>query len=261
MSVVRRLLKHRKCEVYFSLMYENINRFRASPEFEPHLNELFGCSDWKKLIQIEDAAKRRSALYGLYADQLRAAGAEQVIHFDIFDENRLKYSIFFASQHEIGADRMKAAIWKAAPLGDFAFRGSQTPQLTLAASPTFEPLKDQLTKKFGDGEWRNISEVLSFVRSDQTDYHSGQLKTKTLKPMETAKRLEVDPGSRTRFGTYPDGCMLRFCLRMASSATSARHACTISPANWFARSASVRGSAHPTLLQLTSRPRHASEGS
>lgn len=210
MSVVERLLKNPKCEIYFSLMYESINRFKATPEFEKPLNELFGCSDWKDLIGIEDREKRRAAFYELYESQLRKAGATQVIHFDIFDGNRLKYSIFFASQHEVGADRMKAAIWKAAPQGDFEFRGSQTPQLELLASPKFEPLMDQLTAEFGDGEWHSITKILSFVKSDSTDYHQGQLKQKTLKPMETAGRIEVDPNTRQRVGTYPDGCRIKF---------------------------------------------------
>jgi three-Cys-motif partner protein len=210
MSVVRRLLKNAKCEIYFSLMYEWINRFKAAPEFEKHLDDLFGCQDWRDLAKIEDAEERRKALYDLYEDQLRDAGAKHVIHFDIFDGNRLKYSIFFASGHELGSDRMKQAIWKIAPDGDFAFRGSRTPQLELVTSPNFEPLKDQLTAEFGDGEWHSISEITRFVQSDETDYHSGQVKTKTLKPMELAGRVEVDPATRQRAGTYPDGCRLKF---------------------------------------------------
>jgi hypothetical protein len=152
----------------------------------------------------------RTALYALYERRLRDAGAKQVIHFDIFDGNRLKYSIFFASQHEVGADRMKAAIWKAAPDGGFAFHGSRTPELALAASPDFRPLKKQLRAKFGDGKWHDISEIVSFVKSDATDYHSGQLKQKTLKPMEEAGQVEADPATRRNKRTYPDGCRLKF---------------------------------------------------
>jgi three-Cys-motif partner protein len=210
MSVVKKLLKHPRCEIYFSLMYEWINRFATRPEFEKHLNELFGCEDWKEFAKLENAEQRRQALYDLYEKQLRQAGAKQVIHFDIFDGNRLKYSIFFASQHELGSDRMKQAIWKIAPDGDFAFRGSRTPQLELVASPDFEPLEKQLSAEFGDGEWHSIAEVIRFVQSDRTDYHSGQLKVKTLKPMERAGLLEAKPGTRKNKLTYPDGTHLKF---------------------------------------------------
>jgi three-Cys-motif partner protein len=210
MSVVRRLLQYPRCEIYFSLMYEYLNRFKGTPEFEPHLDELFGCRDWRELLEIADPEERRIALYDLYERQLRDAGAKQVIHFDIFDGRRLKYSIFFASQHEVGSDRMKAAIWRVAPEGDFAFRGSRTPQLALVAEPDVEPLKEQLRAKFGDGKWHDISEIVSFVKSDATDYHSGQLKQRTLKPMEEAGQVEADPATRKNKKTYPDGCRLKF---------------------------------------------------
>jgi hypothetical protein len=210
MSVVQRLLKNKKCEIYFSLMYEFVNRFKASSEFEPHLDELFGCEDWRRVIEIEDPEQRRQALYDLYERQLRIAGATQVVHFDIFDGNRLKYTIFFASQHEIGADRMKQAIWKVAPQGDFAFRGSRTPQLALVTNPDFGPLKRQLRTKFGDGNWHDISEVTKFVMSDATDYHSSQVKQKTLVPMETDGQVEADPTTRKKKRTYPPGCRLKF---------------------------------------------------
>jgi three-Cys-motif partner protein len=210
MSVVRKLLKHPRCEIYFSLMYEPLNRFATRPEFIPHLDELFGCQDWRELAKNKNSEQRRKDLYDLYEEQLRDAGAKHVINFDIFDGNRLKYSIFFASQHEVGADRMKQAIWKAAPQGDFAFHGSRTPQLELVASPNFEPLKDQLMRQFSDGKWHGIVEIMNFVMSDETDYHSGQVKTKTLKPMELAGQVTVDPATRQRAGTYPDGCRLKF---------------------------------------------------
>jgi hypothetical protein len=210
MSVVRRLLKNPRREIYFSLMYESLNRFKATPEFEQHLDELFGCRDWRDLIEIEDPEKRRAALYDLYEEQLRDAGAKQVIHFDVFDRNRLKYSVFFASQHEVGADRIKAAIWKVAPGGDFAFRGSRTPELTLVAEPDFESLKEQLRAKFGDRKWHDISEIISFVKSDRTDYHSGQVKRKTLVSMEAVGQVEVDPATRRNERTFPDGCHLKF---------------------------------------------------
>jgi three-Cys-motif partner protein len=210
MSVIRKLFKNPKCEIYFSLMYEWINRFKEAPEFEKHLDDLFGCSNWKKLAGIVDGEERRAAIYKLYEDQLREAGATQVVHFDIYDGNRLKYSIFFASMHVVGADRMKAAIWKAAPGGDFAFRGSQTPQLELVASPDFKPLMQQLMDEFGDGKWHSISKVTKFVMSDSTDYHSGQLKKRTLKPMEIEGQVVADASSRQRVWTYPDGCRLKF---------------------------------------------------
>ena len=105
---------------------------------------------------------------------------------------------------------MKAAIWKIAPEGTYEFRGTHVDQLALSLKPSFEPLKKQLLDEFGDGQWYSIGAVQKFMRSDDTDYHCGQLKTNTLKPMEADGLLDADSSTRKRPGTYPDGCKLRF---------------------------------------------------
>jgi len=213
MSVVKRIMANPHCEIYFSLMYESINRFNKTLEFEKHLDDLFGCPDWRDIIDIEDSEERRKRLYGVYEKQLRATGAKHVVHFDLHAGNRLVYSIFFATRHERGCDRMKQAIWKIAPEGKFEFRGTHSPQLSLTLTPSFEPLMAQLMSEFGDGDWHSIETIKSFMCSDKTDYHSGQLKTKTLRPMEADGLLEADPLTRKKAGTYPDGCRLRFNIQ------------------------------------------------
>lgn len=214
MSVVRRIMGNPQCEVYFSLMYEPMNRFRNTPEFEKHLDELFGCPDWRAISETEDSEERRKGLYDLYESQLRVAGANYVVHFDVYSGNRLIYSIFFATRNDVGCDRMKAAIWKVAPEGTFEFRGTHVDQLILSLEPSFEPLKKQLLDEFGNGRWYPIGVIQKFMRSDRTDYHSSQLKTNTLRPMETDGLLEVGPSTRKKAGTYPDGSMLRFVKQL-----------------------------------------------
>lgn len=66
-------------------MYESINRFCATPEFEPHLDALFGCPDWRDGIDIKDQAQRKNYFYNLYKHQLKEAGADHVVHFELYD--------------------------------------------------------------------------------------------------------------------------------------------------------------------------------
>lgn len=82
MRIVRRILSNPKAEIYASFMYEAINRFKATPEFERHLTDLFGCEDWRAGIDIEAPVARRDFFYGLYERQLRQAGAQHVVHFE-----------------------------------------------------------------------------------------------------------------------------------------------------------------------------------
>jgi three-Cys-motif partner protein len=211
MSVIGRLLTGGKGEVYVSFMYESISRFRATPEFEGPLTQLFGTEEWKKGIPLKGEA-RRNFFYGLYESQLRKAGAKHVLHFDLYEGNRLVYAIFFATRHWVGADRMKQAIWRIAPFGDFAFRGTHSGQLPLGLGEEvdYTALRKTLQARFRGKGWVSIQQVIEFVGSDLTDFHTGQLKKPVLVPMETKGLLEVDPKTRSRARTFPDGTKLRF---------------------------------------------------
>jgi len=209
MSIVERVLRHPKSEVYISFMYESINRFKVTPEFEPHLDALFGCPDWRRGIDIVDDDEKKDFFFSLYRSQLKRAGAEFVLHFELYRGNRLIYAIFFGTKHKLGCDRMKQAIWKVAPFGDYAFRGTRNPQLGLELeADSATAFAGELEAAFADGEWHTVEEALEFAQSDLTDYHSGHLK-KALVCLERADRIEVDASSRKKVRTFPAGTLFR----------------------------------------------------
>jgi len=209
MEVIERILRNPKSEVFISFQYDSINRFSKKEEFEPHLNELFGCNEWKNGAEIEDGKERRTFYYNLYERKLRDVGANYVIHFDLFKKKRLIYSIFFGTKHILGSDRMKQAIWQVSPFGDFAFRGVHADQLTLGLeNPDLGPLKDAIIQHFVDTGWIYIEDVDNFVSSDATDYHSGQYK-KVLKDLEKNDKIEIDESTRKRKLTYPIGTKIK----------------------------------------------------
>jgi three-Cys-motif partner protein len=209
MSVLERILKNEKAEVYVSFMYEYISRFKATPEFEKPLTRLFGTEEWRAGVDLQGDEKK-DFFYGLYEKQLRKAGAKQVVHFDLYEGNRLVYAIFFASQSWLGADKMKWAIWKVVPFGDFAFRGTQSGQLPLfGVEPDDKPLRKVLQDRFRGKGWIPISRIKEFVGSDQTDYHTSHIKRLVLVPMEKEKLIEVQsPRKKPLF--YPDGTKIKF---------------------------------------------------
>ena len=214
MDMIRRILANRKCEVYVSFMWEAMNRFVSQTEFETPMDELFGSKEWRRAKQLA-GDKRKEFLHGLYRRQLKEAGARQVVRFHLFAGNRLKYSIFFGTGHTKGSDRMKKAIWKVAPFGDFGFRGGRQDQMVLlgVATPDFQPLQRALQDHFGDKGWVTIQDVLGFVSSDETIYHDTQVRKPVLKPMEQRGLLRVDDATRPRKWTYPVGCRVRFAQR------------------------------------------------
>jgi three-Cys-motif partner protein len=208
MELIGRLLKSGKAEIYISFMYEFIDRFKTTPEFETPMTELYGTDEWRQGLALEGEAKKRF-FFELYDRQLRKAGAKHVVRFDLYEKGRLVYAIFFATKHWKGADVMKKAIWKVAPFGDFAFRGAHYGQLTFdTVDYTF--LRKALQERFKGKSWVSFEVVEEFVGSDQTDFHSGHLKTQALAPMEKEGLIEVDAKSRKKRFSFPPGTRLRF---------------------------------------------------
>lgn len=209
-GVIARVLRHEKSEVYISFMYEAINRWKTTPEFEPHLNSLFGCPDWRVGIDIDDPVQKKAFFFSLYRDRLKAAGASYVIHFELYQGNRLVYAIFFGTKHLLGCDRMKQAIWRVAPFGDYSFRGARGDQLGLEiGGADLERFGGELRSAFPAGAWIRVEDLRAFSQSDKTDFHSSHL-IGALKILEAAGMLAGDPASRKKPRSYPSGTRVRF---------------------------------------------------
>ncbi len=210
LAVIDKILENPKSEVYISFMWEFFNRFKAGDEFPPHLDRLFGCTDWRAASQIPDWRRRRDFVFEMYKRQLKSVGAKHVVHFELFNDGTLVYAIFFATKHALGCDKMKAAIWKADPFGGFAFVGGKDPDAgNLFDRRDLGPLKVELRHAFPGERWWPIEDIESWMMTDATDYHSGQFKT-ALAELEREGKLLADPASRKRARTYPKGCRIRF---------------------------------------------------
>ena len=210
MKTIARILANPKSEIFFSFMYEPINRFKQHPNFEQHLDDLFGCPEWRSGIDISDVSEKKEFFFSLYRSQLKKSGAKHVLHFELYEGDRLKYAIFFGTQSLTGCDKMKQSIWKVAPLGDFKFRGDRLNQFMIDVNiADHKILANQLKNRFRSEGRIAIQDITDFVKSDATLFHSGHLKRKTLKTMEENEQIEVESARNKKF-TYPDGTRIRF---------------------------------------------------
>ena len=210
MENIQALMQYPRAEVYVSLMYEWINRFKRDPVFKAPLDDFFGCPDWAQGIVMPEGKARKEFFYGLYRKQLKLSGARHVLNFELYDGNKLKYALFFATQNDLGCDRMKQAMWRAEPTGGYSFRGDKLGQLSF--EPTdfhFNELERALICQFGLNQPTAIKSIEEFMRSDRILFHSGHLK-RHLAGMERASTLTVDQRPSRRRGTFPPGTILRF---------------------------------------------------
>ena len=211
MRVIARILANLKAEVYVSLIYEFINRFDKEVEHEARLDKLFGCDSWRMGRSIINNEEKKEFYLDLYERQLKAAGAEYVLRFELYEGGRMVYAVFFGTHSLDGCDKMKQAIWKEAPLGDYKFKGDLINQLSLGDDMLdFATFGESLFDEFGSRNWVTIEEVINFTKSDRTGFHSGHLKMKTLSPMERSGAVEVKSNSRKGKRGFPSGTRLRF---------------------------------------------------
>ena len=210
MDQVEELMTYHSTEVYISFMYREINRFASQPEFTEHLDRLFGCRDWRLALDIEDSTARRISFHETYERQSRKVGAKYVLPFELYARNRHVYTLFFATQNSQGCDKMKQAMWKVAPFGDFRFTGGMDRQFMLGPDIVdYAPLKADLLSAIGTDNFVQIETVERFIRSDRTLYHTGHYK-KVLTDLEREGRIQVKEGTRKRRGSFPSGTVLKF---------------------------------------------------
>ena len=189
MDLIGRVLDNDKSECLISFMYEPIRRFHGQPEFGPHLDELFGTRNWRDCLDMPEGPSKKRFLHDLFRKQLKRHGAKYVLSFELWNQGKHVYTLYFATNSLKGCDLVKASIWKVDDSGGYAFHS------TVAGIPSlFEPdtgtLARQLRDEFGAG-WTQVEELEAFVMSDKTHFHLGHLRRKTLSPLEREGTIEV----------------------------------------------------------------------
>jgi hypothetical protein len=176
--------------------------------FQAHLDDLFGCPDWRGVSELPDDTRLRKAFFfRLYRDCLKRAGAKYVVHFELYRGRDPVYAIFFATSNETGCDKMKQAIWKADPISGTRFVPGSQDNLDLFADETTQ-FANEVMIEIAPQDWVLFDRLEKWAKTDATGYHSGQLRG-ALRSLEAVHRIEVDPGSRRRALEFPAGTLLR----------------------------------------------------
>jgi three-Cys-motif partner protein len=209
LDVICRLLAYDKCEVFFNLMYDSMNRFLTHEQTAHHRRELFGGTEYLNADGL-NPAERNEFLHELYGRKLQEVGGFKYVHrFEMLNrQNHTVYSLFFGSRSLDGLRIMKDAMWGVDPVGGMRFSDRLAGQPVLFGDePDYGPLRHALLDRFA-GRDVAIEELEEFTLVE-TPYKLGGLKSKVLKPMQLEEHT-VEGVEQRRPGQFPPGTIIRF---------------------------------------------------
>jgi len=217
-DLIKRLLSHRSCEVLITLMVDAINRFVEHPRdrLTRHIVEAFGTEESICIAEKVDkeGKDRITELRMLYQKQLNQVAAF-VRYFEMRDcDNKTIYYLFFATNHRRGHLKMKEAMWKVDPGGDFVYSDATDPdQQTLFQDECIVPnLSRILENRYRGKGIITCKDIIIFVE-DKTAFLKQHMRKvfKELEPLEKIKveKIKTD-GKKRRAGSYPPQVLLTF---------------------------------------------------
>lgn len=212
MELSGRFLQFDRCEVLIFVPLLFVARFVQRPGQEKALTTLFGNDDWVAARDVKGEA-RLQLLHALFQAQLKSVcGLDYVRSFEIVTRHKNSgYHFFFGTKHVLGLMKMKEAMWRMNPAAGqrFADSTSRDQQALFEVEPDTVPLLRAMREHFRD-EAFSIDEAEHFALVE-TPYLPTHVKTRTLKPLEIVRALEIIQSKNGRKRcTYPPGTTMRF---------------------------------------------------
>ena len=213
-AVIKRLLGKNKSEVLITFMVDAMNRWLEHPvdSIRAQITETFGTEEAVHIAA--SVGNRVNGLKALYQRQLQQA-AQFVRYFEMRDHNnRVVYYLFFASNNPRGHLKMKEAMWKVDPIGEFKFSDATNPDqaLLFAPAPSITPLVNELETKFSKAGQICIEEIETFV-NDDTAYLRRHMRD-ALEKLEAVGKLKVREtkknGKKRRANSFPNDALVTF---------------------------------------------------
>lgn len=204
MDVVSRLLASERSELFIYFNTNHIKRFAGAGNIDHHLEPLFGTQEY---LDVPESG-REEFLHDLYRRQLQSAAQFRYVRSFAMENRRghTAYHLYYCTNHIAGLKKMKAAMWKVAPGGDYRFRDKMADQAVLFdAEPDLDSLGEQIASHFA-GQRVSVEEVSDFV-AEHTSFTDSHFKG-PLKALQKDGRITV-PGQR-RFGTFPPLTLIQF---------------------------------------------------
>ena len=187
MQLLGRILRYRWCEILALIEWNQLNHFMADEAKWPAITRAFGDERWKPALDLS-GADRQAFLVDTYRETMEEAGAKYTWHFSMRDaSNKLIYWLFFGSGGIDGLEKMKMAMKRLDPTGEYSFSDFHEGQGQRSLfTYSVEMLAEDLARDLS-GKSLRVSEVRHHV-STQTP---GVRFNAALKSLEKSGRLLV----------------------------------------------------------------------
>ena len=218
LNLIKRIMANPHCEVLITFMYEEIVRFMSLASNEKHLDGLFGTDKWRVINANKKLSsdERLLEFHNLYQSQLsKEAGIKFVRSFMMVNQNnKPDYFLFFGTNHPLGLEKMKEAMWRIDKGGSFQFSdATYNPKQAVLFEPTpnYVRLKKDILAEY-KGKKIKIEDLEVFVIT-KTAFITSHIRKNVLDRMEAANPPEIKVASnngKRRKGTYPKGTIIEF---------------------------------------------------
>ncbi len=200
MKQISELLSYPACDLLIYFDFNSANRFATAGNVDHLFEEYFGSDAYKNAPPAGDP-RRAEYLHDCYETGLRTICDIANIQSFAMETagGRVGYYLFFCTNDTQAFDRMKAAMWKIDPTGDFRFSdkfaGMDVP---FGPDGSTAPLREAMLIHFA-GRTVRVPDIVTWVIKE-TPFYSGQVKRATLKPMEDKGEIVVmRPHPRAQF--------------------------------------------------------------
>lgn len=212
LATVKQFAAYPRTEVLITFIFEHLNRFlcKDNARLGAHYTDLFGTSRWQRACKMRGEPRRRY-IRELYERQLKRAGFRYMVSFAMLDtQNHVEYYLIFCTNHVLGLERMKEAMWKVDPSGRFQFsdRAAASGQLALFTSmPDLSPFRSKIVKAFA-GKTVDIDELLQFASEDPL-YLQKHMRSVLCELEDEDKLTVLRARAKRRRHTFPPGTVVR----------------------------------------------------
>lgn len=196
-SVVEKILRNPKTEVFFTFMVRDMARFLELPELEETFTKLFGTNKWKNILKLP--SKRELSLIDLYREQLHeVANVKYSWPFRVCTSEKVQtlYYLLHVTNNLKGHYIMKNVMCNQSAEGNFAYLGpddiAARSQMRLFDVHNIQDLKEFLLERF-EGKSLSYEEIQEevctpwYTEPPYIDKHYRE----ALKELESEEKVDI----------------------------------------------------------------------